>query len=92
MKAVECQFCTPEATRACTDPQCRARGYGYPPPDLTDRALLIAALTARRQEQTHQNPELLLIRSTHDGTWASDEADQILRHMRNIQARNGGRL
>lgn len=57
-----------------------------------ERDLLIRALTARRQEQTPQNPELLLMRSTHDGTWAADEADQILRHMRNIQARNGGRL
>jgi hypothetical protein len=26
---VECEFCTTEAARACGDPQCRARGYGY---------------------------------------------------------------
>lgn len=26
----ECEFCTREAALACTDPVCRARGYGEP--------------------------------------------------------------
>ena len=26
----DCEFCTPAAARACTDPTCRARGYGQP--------------------------------------------------------------
>src|SRR6185437_11116885 len=40
MKPVECEFCTPEAARACTDPQCRARGYGHPPVSETTQQTL----------------------------------------------------
>lgn len=56
---------------------------------VIDRELLVKALAARRREQAHLEPELLLMASTHNGEWAEQEADQLIYHMRAIQARGG---
>jgi hypothetical protein len=56
---------------------------------VIDRELLVKALTARRFAQARQEPELLAMRSTHNGEWAEQEADALLGHMRVIQARGG---
>lgn len=56
---------------------------------MIDRELLVKALQARRREQARQEPELLFMASTHNGEWAEQEADQLLYHMRAIQARGG---
>lgn len=56
---------------------------------VIDRELLVKALTARRREQARHEPELLLMAFTHNGEWAEHEADQLIYHMRGIQARGG---
>ena len=56
---------------------------------MINRELLVRALAARRLEQARQEPELLLMASTHNGEWAEQEADQLLGHMRAIHARGG---
>jgi hypothetical protein len=56
---------------------------------VIDRELLVKALTARRLQQARQEPELLLMASTHNGEWAEQEADALLGHMRVIRARGG---
>jgi hypothetical protein len=56
---------------------------------VIDRELLVKALTARRLQQARHEPELFAMRSTYDGSWAREEADQLLSIMRGIQARGG---
>lgn len=56
---------------------------------MIDRELLVKALAARRLAQARQEPELVLLASTFNGEWAEQEADQLIYHMRVIQARGG---
>jgi hypothetical protein len=56
---------------------------------MIDRELLVKALTTRRLQQARHEPELFAMRSTHDGSWAREEADQLLSIMRGLQARGG---